>query len=369
MIISFTGTESAPVVHLICSSDMAIKKVAHVTKENGDFNIKSLWDTFGSNPDLQALSLTIRTAISEEESHQFNQLFQCFGIKLKYLEVESVPPIEKALDPKSFDNLTSFTAVHEFSHPVSKLFLQYLCNYSPAISKLSVRCEADALSVIGSFSCLKYLNISLVVPWWLTDHKLSEWSEAHVVNDLVQQFNKLAPKLETFVIFARRIRIPWSLMDLSNLIELDVDTGLFRQLLLLTHGQRLKKLSYSYYGTEFSVCEIDDWEVLMEHMHKLSSVRFRISNHFKDRADVVNWIVSFAEDWPNTMFKVDDYWNEDFAPSPDADPQDDSVVYQTRSNSPENGTAIAVVRSENVLVKVSLEEQKHYDKFQKQFHW
>lgn len=350
---------------------MAAKKLVHVTNEHGDFNIQSLWKAFNSNPNLRNVILKIRTAVSAEDAEFFDAWCRYFGHGLKSMEIESSPPIDRSLDPKSFDNLTSFSAVHDLSHPVSKMFLSYLCNFSPAITKLSVRCEADALSVIGSFTQLKHLNISLVVPWWLTDDQLNQWSEEHVINDLTEQFNRLAPNLETFIIFARRIRIPWSLLNLSHLSELDVDTGLFRQLLCLTHGLKLQKLSYSYYGTEFSVSEIDDWEVLMEHLHKLSSVRFRISNHFNDRAEVVNWIASFAEDWPNTIFKVDDYWNEDFAPAPG---DEESVVYQKGSKSLskgllQKGTAVAVVRSENVLVKVSLEEQKYYEKYKKQNSW
>ena len=349
---------------------MAAKKLVYITNERGDCNVPSLWRAFDANQELNTLHLKLRTVISEENSQLFEEWCRYFGFKLMSLEIESLPPVEHTLDPKSFDNLTTFTAVHDHNFPLSKKFLSYLCKFSPAITSLSVRCEAEALPAIGSFSCLKYLNISLAVPWYLTPDQLSDWTDQHVVSVLPDQFNMIAPHLETFVVYARRVQIPWSLMNLSHLTELDADTGLFRQLLCLTHSQKLHRLTYAYYGTEFSVSEIDDWEVLMEHLHKLSSVRFRISDHFKDRVEAINWLATFAEDWPNTAFRVDDYWDDNVVVSGNAaDNEGNNVVHQTRSKTAVAGSSVLVVRSENMIAKVPLEDQKHFAKFRTVSSW
>lgn len=348
---------------------MAAKKLIYITNERGDCNIPALWKAFDSNRELESIILKIRTEISEENSQLFDSWCRYFGFKIRTLEVESRPPIERTLDPKSFDNLTTFTAHHEHNFAISKVFLSYLAKFSPLITNLSIRCEADALSEIGSFSCVKHLNISLMVPWWLSQSQLNGWSDDLIVPVLPVQFNKIASHLETFVIYARRVRIPWSLMDLSNLQELDVDTGLFRQLLCLTHSHKVRKLTYSYYGTEFCVSEIDDWEVLMEHLHQISIVRFRVSYYFRDRGEVINWIASFAEDWPNTSFQVDDYWADGVISSMDA-AGEKNVVHQTRSKTAADlATCILVVRSENLTVKVPFEDQKQFEKFQTVSSW
>ena len=329
-------------------------------------DLPSLWRKCEENRDFKEVSLTIRGTVSPQDSELFDSWCKYFGYQVQSLEIKSRVTIDRIIDPTAFDHLTAFIAVHEFNSPISRSFLAYLSRFSPALQRLAVRCSYKALVTIGSFRSLKHLAISLVVPWYLDASELDAWTEHHVSPVLTEQFNRIAPHLESFALFAPRVRIPWSLMDLTRLTELDVETGLFRQLLSLTHAKELQRLTYCYYGSEFCVGEIDDWEVLMESLLKLSTARLRIPYDFKDRVEVVNWIATFVEDWPQTTFLIDDGWDEAVVTDADAiAAAERTIVFQSggKPSRPSDGFSVAVLRSENLLVKLPVQDRRHFAHF------
>ena len=251
--------------------------------------------------------------INDEDRSVFMGFCQEFGRWLRSLRV-ICPAIRvfDLLDCQEFGNLLVLDIGHQSNFLVDRRTLVSVATSCPFLEELSIRCDPYALEGLNTFpSSLKKLSISLIIPWFITQDQLDEWSDIELVPYVTEAFREVLFELKSLSIEAKRVKLPYEFLPLISLTHLDLDVGLFGQLQSLTTAKKLESFNYSYHAGYFGYPwrEMDDIGYLLS-VCNIKRVTFRIPFDVDNRNQMVDMLATVFKDFPETEFLVTKYWDE-----------------------------------------------------------